>query len=115
MIVFSNSLCIEVKIACTSRLNFISQQIRNILSSARRQKIQNSGLRRHPLSLAMNSFQTSFVASHLGHDPSNPMGSGQPGPQTITGQAIEVAGRNVETMIHGDSQYPSLAEKLRLG
>ena len=38
------------------------------------------------------------------------------GPQPITAQeAIEVAGRNVEKMIHGDSQFPSLAEKLRLG
>jgi hypothetical protein len=38
------------------------------------------------------------------------------GPQTITAhEAVEVAGRNVEKMIHSDGQYPSLAEKLRLG
>ena len=64
----------------------------------------------------MNSYQTSFVTQH--HDAVSQMHAAspvQPGPQTITGQAIEVAGRNVETMIHGDSQFPSLAEKLRLG
>ena len=38
------------------------------------------------------------------------------GPQNITAQeAIKMADRYVEKMIHGDSQFPSLAEKLRLG
>ena len=74
-----------------------------------------------------SSFQTSFVSPHHGHDPmhsgimstASMTSSGVPpntGPQPITAQeAIEVAGRNVEKMIHGDSQFPSLAEKLRLG
>ena len=71
----------------------------------------------------------SFVSPHHGHDASamhsgimstaSMTSSGVPtntGPQPITAQeAIEVAGRNVEKMIHGDSQFPSLAEKLRLG
>ena len=69
----------------------------------------------------------SFVSPHHGHDPmhsgimstASMTSSGVPpntGPQPITAQeAIEVAGRNVEKMIHGDSQFPSLAEKLRLG
>ena len=72
--------------------------------------------------MALSSFQTSFVSPQLSHDASA-MHSGimstasmTSGPQPITAQeAIEVAGRNVEKMIHGDSQFPSLAEKLRLG
>ncbi len=36
--------------------------------------------------------------------------------QTITAhEAVEVAGRNVEKMIHSDNQFPSLTEKLRIG
>ena len=78
--------------------------------------------------MALSSFQSSFVAPHLGHDTSamhsgimstasmNTTAPQNTGPQPITAQeAIEVAGRNVEKMIHGDSQFPSLAEKLRLG
>ena len=37
-------------------------------------------------------------------------------PQPITAhEAVEHAGRNIEKMIHGDSQFASLADKLRLG
>lgn len=78
--------------------------------------------------MAMSSFQTSFVAPHQMHDSSIHAGMASPtvavsnasatmgNPQQITAhEAVEVAGRNIEKMIHNDSQFPSLAEKLRIG
>ena len=72
----------------------------------------------------MTSFQSGYVSTpQFSHDGSHMhagMVSGAPQasavPQPITAQeAIEVAGRNIEKMIHGDSQFASLADKLRLG
>ena len=68
------------------------------------------------------SFQTTF-GSHPHHvhagvtgDATSAQAAGTNPVQTITTQeAIEVAGRNVEKMIHSDSQFPSLTEKLRIG
>lgn len=68
--------------------------------------------------MAMNTFQNSYVSSpHIGHEQMHSgISTTSTVPQAITAhEAIEVAGRNVEKMIHGDSQFPSLAEKLRLG
>ena len=79
--------------------------------------------------MALSSFQTSFGTPHQLHDGSLHVGLQSPSattttastsnmgnPQQITAhEAVEVAGRNVEKMIHNDSQFPSLAEKLRLG
>ena len=74
--------------------------------------------------MAMTSFQSGYVSTpQFSHDGSHMhagMVSAAPQasavPQPITAQeAIEVAGRNIEKMIHGDSQFASLADKLRLG
>ena len=73
----------------------------------------------------MTSFQSGYVSSHqFSHDGSH-MHAGMVSsaantsagiPQPITAhEAIEVAGRNIEKMIHGDSQFASLADKLRIG
>ena len=77
--------------------------------------------------MALSSFQASFGTPHHIHDGSLHSGLPSPGSnsvqttnlgnvQQITAhEAVEVAGRNVEKMIHNDSQFPSLAEKLRMG
>lgn len=79
------------------------------------------------MKMAVPSYQAGYMGSpHMSHDASHMhpgMVTSGPAaatvstlPQTITThEAIEVAGRNVEKMIHSDSQFPSLAEKLRLG
>ena len=75
--------------------------------------------------VAMTSFQSGYVSSpQFSHDGSH-MHAGMVSaaantsagiPQPITAhEAIEVAGRNIEKMIHGDSQFASLADKLRIG
>ena len=76
--------------------------------------------------MALSSFQASFGTPHHIHDGSLHSGLPSPGSNTATTnlgnvqqitahEAVEVAGRNVEKMIHNDSQFPSLAEKLRMG
>ena len=75
--------------------------------------------------MAMTSFQSGYVSTpQFSHDGSHmhpgmvsAASSASAGvPQPITAQeAVEVAGRNIEKMIHGDSQFASLADKLRLG
>ena len=77
--------------------------------------------------MAMPNYQSGYIptpghlsheASHMhpGHVTAAPGVTASTVPQPITAhEAIEVAGRNVEKMIHSDSQFPSLAEKLRIG
>ena len=76
--------------------------------------------------VAMTSFQSGYVSSpqfshdgshmHAGMVQSSAANTSAGIPQPITAhEAIEVAGRNIEKMIHGDSQFASLADKLRIG
>ena len=36
-------------------------------------------------------------------------------PNPVQNEGIEIAGRTVEKMLHGDGQFPALQDKLRVG
>ena len=59
-----------------------------------------------------NSFTSPSGSMAQSHGPSN-LSNSNVGP--VTPEALEIAGRCTESMLAVDAQFPTLAEKLRIG